>query len=82
MWQVTLVSVIVAFIGLLFFGYLSTKNGVIAAKQDKVEALEKAAEQDRAEERRSDEKKADEIRTAGDVDTAMDFLRDSFKAGS
>lgn len=82
MWQVTLVSVIVAFIGFLFYGYLRTKSADIEAKQDKIDALERAAEEDREREHAADEREAQEIIASGDNSRAIGFLRGSFKTGN
>ena len=78
MWQVTLVSVIVAFVGLLFYCYMRSKSAETKAVKDKVSALEAAAEKERAEDKAEDVKEAEEITRTSDNKRAIGFLRDSF----
>jgi len=78
MWQITLVSVIVAFVGLLFYGYMRSKSAETQAVKDKVAALETAAEKERAEDKAEDVKEAQEIVSANDNKRAIGFLQDSF----
>ena len=78
MWQVTAISVIVAFVGLLFYGYLRSKSAETQSAKDKVEALEQAAEQERAEDKAHDAEEAKEIVRTRDNKRAIGFLADSF----
>jgi DNA-binding protein H-NS len=74
----TAISVIVAIIGFLLFGWLRSKQGQVDAVENKNEALEAAAEKERQEDAAEDEAEADEIVRAGDRKRAIGFLRDSF----
>lgn len=79
----TAISVIVAVLALLLFGWWKSKNAEVTALTDKTDALEQAAEQERAEEEAEDAAEAEEVVRSGDTKRVIGFLRDSFvKAGN
>lgn len=79
MWQITAISVIVAFVGFLFYGWWKSKSAETASAKDKVDALEAAAEQERKEEHDANAKEAEEVAKSDDPERGIGFLRDSFK---
>lgn len=78
MWQIFAISVIVGFVGLLFYGYIRSKTAETDAARKKVAALEKAAADRRAKEKAENVAEAKEALESGDPKRAIGFLRDSF----
>lgn len=79
-WQ--LVSAILAATALIFIEWLKSRNSTQKALDEKTQALEVQAEQQRQEEQAEDEAEASEVTASGRVDRVIGFVQSSFRKPS